>query len=431
MTLSTQLVNVGLSPNDGTGDNIRDAFVITNQNIIAINDFLSHGPLLPSLSVSGLTSTNSLESVTAQFSGNVQLLSSTVSTSPLTGALTVNGGVGIHGNLNVGGTIAGNIMSSSIVAGSLTVIGGTALVGNVTAGNIETLGTATIGSDLEVQGSLTVHGNTILITTSEFLIENPTIELGKVANATLSNNDGRDRGVEFFWYDTVANTQQEGFFGFDNATEKFTYIPRATYVGSGDTDVFAGTPGTAVFNTVEADISSIGTSTFNSIEANTITVTNGITGNLATAFQPNVTALGTLSSLGVGGDIQVTSGNIYVQGGAMYIWNGASYVPVSTSAEAFHGGTVALDTTFISGSPSTGLGYGAVQITGTGGLSVGGNLFVGGTVAVNSFTATSLVGNIITPAQPYITSVGTLGNLTVTNAISTGSISSEIGRAHV
>lgn len=70
--------------------------------------------------------------------GNIYISSNTESYSTDTGALTVDGGVGINGNLFVGGNIvatSGNA-STSVDTGALVVIGGTGISGNVNIGGI-------------------------------------------------------------------------------------------------------------------------------------------------------------------------------------------------------------------------------------------------------------------------------------------------------
>ncbi len=419
--LTTYQVNVGVNPNDGTGNNIRDAFIKTNQNITAITEFLTLGPMLSNLVVSNSITASSVSANTGLFS-NLHVSATTISTSPVTGALTVAGGVGVVGNVNVGGTIYGDIEGDVVTASSLGVNGGSILRGNVITGSLS-VGTDLDKKDLvvsrnaEIWGELTVHGNVITISTSVFDVESPVIKLGKAANVDLSSNDGKDRGVEFFWFDDVAASQQEGFFGFQNTSQKLIYIPRSHYAGSNDDDIFLGDYGDARFNEVEANIVSSGTSTFSNVQTSTINVTSGIVGTLLTNAQPNINSVGTLSNLTVGGSVTVNSGNVYVTGGSLYI-NGS---PVSTSAETFHGGTVSLDTIFISNTASTTVNTGTVRVVG--GVGVTGNVNVGDTISVTTVTATSVEGTLTTGDQPNITSVGTLGNLDVSGSLSSYSAS--------
>ena len=405
-TLSTLQVNTGLSANDGTGDDLRSAFVTTNNNIAAIQAFLDLGPQFDEANIVTLTA----NTVNA---GN--LVANTANITTLTAGTTT-----VTGNLQVNGVMSGNISSADILAGNLTVTGVTLTYGDaIFAGNSTGItGNLTVSKNVEITGNLRVLGNVVTVSTSEYLVEHPTIELGRIAGATLTSNDGNDLGLEFVWYDTQ---ERKGFFGYDNSSGKFTFIPNATWapVDGGNVEVFSGNLGTALFATVEANVASSGTSAFNAVTANTINVSQGITGNLVTAIQSNITSVGTLSSLAVtGGNVAVTNGNINISGpaGTTLRING---VQVSTVDASFTGGPVPDPTTFQALNASTSTITGAVVVSG--GMGVAGNLNVGGNLAVGNFSATNLGGTLTTAAQPNVTSVGTLSGLTVTATI-TGNI---------
>jgi hypothetical protein len=362
--ISLQQVNTGTGANTGTGDTLLRAFTITDQNFnnieIAINSLISSSALTIS-----------------SFSQNIAFNSGTISTNPSTGSLVVNGGAGVTGNVNVGGDISGKqITVNDTYTGTLIVNGGAGVTGNVN-----------VGGDISINGSLTVFGNTTTISTSEYIVQHPTIQLGGAnllngPSVTLSSNDGYDRGIDFYWYNI---SQHQGFFGLQNSTGRFTFIPSITS-GSDNHPVFSGSPGDAVFNTVYANVNAIGSSTFNSIN-----VTNGITGTLFTAAQPNITSVGHLSSLIVNGDIN--TGTIH----ASEILIGGS--PVVTSATTFRGGIVALDTEFSSN------------------VIIDKSLTVNGNLTLSNFYATNIGGTLTTASQPNITSVGDLINLKVNNNI--------------
>jgi len=74
------------------------------------------------------------------FTNTVNVAATTASTSYTTGALIVAGGVGIGGNLYVGGDIFGNITTGDFATGNITAAGYVSAIGNVTGGNVLTGG---------------------------------------------------------------------------------------------------------------------------------------------------------------------------------------------------------------------------------------------------------------------------------------------------
>lgn len=105
------------------------------------------------------------------YTAAVAIEDETPSTSTATGALTVDGGVGVSGNLYVGGDIVGNIvvtgisLTGNVTGGNLITPGVVTAAGTVTAGNVITAGgvTATgnvVGAGLRGQ-TLSLTGNII------------------------------------------------------------------------------------------------------------------------------------------------------------------------------------------------------------------------------------------------------------------------------
>ena len=105
---------------------------------------------------------------------------------------------------------------------------------NITIGNSSSL-SATFSGALTVTGDLTVAGTTTTVNSSTVTIDDPIFTLG--GDTAPSSDDNKDRGIEFRWHDgTNANV---GFFGFDDSTGYFTFIPDATNTS----EVFSGTQG--------------------------------------------------------------------------------------------------------------------------------------------------------------------------------------------
>jgi hypothetical protein len=134
--------------------------------------------------------------------------------------------------------------------------------------NITTIGAATATS-LTVTGNLIVNGTTTTVNSTTTTLDDPIITLG--GDTAPASDDNKDRGVEFRWHNgTVAKV---GFFGFDDSTGKFTFIPDATNAS----EVFSGTKGTLDANIEWADILNkpvIGTGSVTSVS---MTVPTGLT----------------------------------------------------------------------------------------------------------------------------------------------------------
>jgi hypothetical protein len=165
--------------------------------------------------------------------------------------------------------------------------------------------------------NITVLGNTTVIDSTVTTIKDPIITLGGKTAPTVDDN--KDRGIEFRWYDGSLATPAAklGFFGFDDSSGKFTFIPDATNTS----EVFSGTIGELAAK-IDWD-NLLNKPTFvNSITgtANEIDVT-ATTGNIVIslpatgAMNISGTAAGwtTPRKITLGGDLE---GNVLIDGGA-------------------------------------------------------------------------------------------------------------------
>jgi filamentous hemagglutinin len=123
--------------------------------------------------------------------------STAASTSNVTGALTVSGGIGATGNLNTSGLVrfTNTTDSTSISSGALIASGGVGIQGNLNVGqNITCVG------DFTVNGTFTTTGTDSLDVTDPFIF---------LANA--NPGDTYDTGVVAEYYDGT-NTRYTGYF---------------------------------------------------------------------------------------------------------------------------------------------------------------------------------------------------------------------------
>jgi len=140
-----------------------------------------------------------------------------------------------------GHTPSGKVYEAS---SDFTIGGGYLNVPSVILANNGTIGSQgfpnaiTINSTghVSIGKNLIVNGDTTTVNSTTLTVEDPIIILG---SGTPTSGDNRDRGVSFNYYDGAAKT---GFFGFDDSTGKFTFVPNATITA----EVVDGASGTIV-----------------------------------------------------------------------------------------------------------------------------------------------------------------------------------------
>jgi hypothetical protein len=103
-------------------------------------------------------------------------------------------------------------------------------------------GSLTIDGNLTLTGNLTIEGTTTTVESTTITVQDPVITLGGAT--ALELDDNKDRGVEFRWHNGSA--PKLGFFGYDDSTGKFTFIPDAT----NNSEVYSGTAGPAQFGAI-------------------------------------------------------------------------------------------------------------------------------------------------------------------------------------
>jgi hypothetical protein len=193
-------------------------------------------------------------------------------------------------------TVVANTVSTSTTTGALIVSGGAGIAGNLNVG-----GSGIIAGDLTVTGNLIATGNIagdkIFNGTTSIEVQtangNANISIGGVSNVALFTTTG-----------AVITGTLSGTGNVSGAN--------LTTVGNVSGTNITGTLTTAA----QPNITSVGTLTSLGVTGN---ITGGnvsgtsIVGTLTTAAQPNITSVGTLTSLGVTGNI--TGGNVSTAGG--------------------------------------------------------------------------------------------------------------------
>jgi len=385
--------------------------------------------------------TSTLQSVTNRgntTNNSILITNATDSTSTNSGALQITGGVGIGGNAYIGGNsyIGGNagiasnlnvggiatVTSNLIVGGDIQTTASTFNLANTTSTTINfagsatsvnigaTSGATTVRNDLHVTGNLIVQGTSTVVDSTVTNISDPILTLGSGPNNTdLTLNDNKDRGIAFKYFDGHAKT---GFFGYKNSTGYLTFFTSATInneivlpnggttKGAIDINLAGGTANSLVYQSSSSSTEFLAPDTSgyllqtngnslppswispSSIVSNTATnLKNGTAGQV-----PYQTAPGVTSFYGPG-----TAGNVLVSNG--------------TDAPTYNN-TLTLTSTLASTSTNSG----ALQVVG--GVGIGSNLYVGGTIFGNltgvATTATN-IQNGVAGQLVYQTALGVTG----------------------
>ena len=188
--MARQTINVGTNQDDGTGDNLRAAFVKVNDNFLEVYNELG-GVALSNIKMTGSTITTDTSN------------SGIIIDPQGTGTITLTGNTTLTGTLGVSGALSPASLA-------------------VTAG-------ATVGGDLAVTGTLTAGTfNPTNITLSGALIANGNVDLGDSSADTISAIGRFDSSL----VPSVTNTNDIG-----SATLRWKDIYSTTINTSGDATV--------------------------------------------------------------------------------------------------------------------------------------------------------------------------------------------------
>jgi len=248
-----------------------------------------------------VTSTNTLNSTNVTASSTAT--ASDVQTTTLTaaGTATFNGDVDLGDNASDTVTFTSRVDSSIVPSVTQSNDLGTSALEWQTVyaktlevsehlnvdGNIDVGGFVVTTGSVTINGDLTVNGDTTTINSEVKVLEDPIILLG--GTGEITSNDGKDRGVAGRYYQASSSpTGSFVFFGWDNSTNKFTYIPDATFtneVAAGaigeldaniDFDKILNAPSPNVSVTLDGDITGTANADLTSLTGNvalTITTT--------------------------------------------------------------------------------------------------------------------------------------------------------------
>lgn len=366
--MAQQVINVGVVANDGTGDPIRTAYIKCNDNFGELYSRAQTSPpptLVGSIGdQAGMYAYDStyfyycfadydgINAIWAQVSqiGNVsvnQLVNGTSSvTIPfLNGPATIS----VGGISNVAlFTSTGTSIQGTVSVGELQSSGTVSATGTITGGNIQTAGQVTVSNDINAGGTVTAG----------FFVGD---------GSGLTNLSGGGGGGN-----SIVN-------GFSSIT-----IP----VSSGNIHVDVGLVSDLAMFTQQ------GITVLGAISA------TSLQGTLSTASQPNITSVGTLSTLTATGNI--VGGNLITSG------------QISATANVMGGNVLTLGIVSASGSAS------AANFSTTGAISATGTITGGSLNTIGPISSTGNItgGNMITSGVIFAASgLQTSGSLSATGNV--------------
>jgi filamentous hemagglutinin len=343
---------------------------------------------LSSLSVTGTANVGNLDTV-----GVIRVSNGTNSTTNSSGALVVDGGVGIGGNLHVGGTLFANISGTLSAPGSNTYVlfndGGSAnavstfafdkTTSKVTTGNLSLTGNANVQSTLtfdNTNGSITGYN-----------VEYGAGNQAKLARSTTESVTLDSSGIKLIVGSSQVQLDTFGALTIPGDLKG----PNANIYANGDIqtdttvsatgDIYSGQDITAVGN-IHSD---------KLIDGNNITATHLVTTS-------NLSITGSIT-----GHAVPSSNTTYDLGNTTNRWR-----------SSFFNTSVVIDAQSLTGN--------STHLATSGNLQVGNKLDVTGNIEAGNISATLLTGTLTTASQPNVTSVGTLSSLSVSGNVTTGGV---------
>ena len=243
-------------------------------------------------------------------------------------SLTVIGNI-LSGNASLGNLATANYFSgngsllSSITGANVTGQVGNALIAGTVYTNAQpnitsvgTLSGLSVSGNATIAGNLTVNGTTIYANVSTLNVKDPIIEMGGTGNDDpLTSNDGKDRGTLLHYYTTAP---VNAFMGWDNSNGEFGFGSNVTVTN----EVVTWNS----YGNIRANYIIANGSLLTSITGGNVTgqVSNAlIAGTVYTNAQPNITSLGTLSSLTVTSNVDagnIRSDNLLYANGTPYVF---------------------------------------------------------------------------------------------------------------
>jgi hypothetical protein len=373
------------------------------------------GNLLTANFVAGTLTTNAQPNITSVgnlssliVTGNVDAANFTganlVSANFVTGTLTTNA----QPNITSVGTLSSLEVTANVSAGNLNTGGALVANGNATVGN---LNTAQVHANANVTApqliSNVTTGTSPLLVSSTTLVANLNADLldgfnsdsANTANTiALRNADGNLSANYFIGNGAFLTGIDTSLIsnGNSNVTVAANGNVTVSVAGNSAIAVFTGT-GANINGTLDVS----GNATVANLSGGNLVSANYLAGTLTTNAQPNITSVGTLSSLAVTNN--GTFGNVFANSGT-------------------------ISANLLTGTLTTAAQPNITSVGNLSALTVTGNVTAGNVDGGNLVTANFVAGTLTTNAQPNVTSVGTLTSLdTSGNVVVGGNVKVQVG----
>jgi hypothetical protein len=428
--MARQNINVGSAPNDSTGDPLRTAFQKINNNFtdlyanVGSSNYRFSNNTMTTISGNINIAPPGSQAIVTGSSNQLYVSSVTSSNDQDTGALVVAGGVGIGGDLNVGGmfysssagfgtiddTPIGDIIPSTGAFTDLTA--DTAEITTITGGNI-------ISSHMYVSARSDLDNFHSQYSTVGFLtantiavVNNGYIDVPNFISGNVNITGGTISGVGVV-YTSIENTPigtsipNTAVFTTAGITDLVTSNATITSGSINATKIGNSTPSSGAFTT----LSSSGATTFTSAADSTSTSTGGVVLSGGMGVSGNINSGGNVTAVGVHATRNGVGTNFQVGDDA---WIGDINVVNTLQIMGQQDNTKGY-IVFGTGDASSLGRNGTSALTYTGGFTAGaitGSSVSAGTIG-NSGTVLYGTLNSSSAAQTNITSLGTLTGLTV------------------